>query len=117
MKNQCVGSFLSAKSNQQGAVPQVVATTRRPIFILFASLLISCALSLKVNAQSGVSTGSILGFVTDTSGAFVPGAELMLKSDTGYQRTVLPQKTALTRLSCFPGNYEVGSAVRIQDLR
>lgn len=83
-------------------------TTRSSVVAIFASLLISLSLAVRASAQSGVSTGSILGSVVDASGGVVPGAEVVVKNDTGYQRTVVSGDDGSYRaLLLPPGNYEL----------
>src|SRR5262245_23011819 len=81
---------------------------RRLTIFLLSGFLISRALIVDTAAQSGVSTGSMLGFVTDTSGAIVPGAEVVITSNTGYRRAVLSADDGSYRAPLLPpGNYQI----------
>ena len=84
---------------------------RRLTIFLLSGFLISSALTLDAAAQSGVSTGSILGFVTDMSGAVVPGAEVVITSNTGYRRAVTSADDGSYRaLLLPPGNYQISAS-------
>ena len=110
MTSRFVSSLLTAKSCQRG-LSKLLETIRRPTFFALAALLISCSLAVEAGAQSGVSTGSILGFVTHTSGAVVPGAEVVITSNTGYRRTVTSADDGSYRaLLLPPGSYEVSAS-------
>src|SRR5262245_29392523 len=85
---------------------------RRLTIFLLTGFLISGALTLDAAAQSGVSTGSILGFVTDMSGAVVPGAEVVITSNTGYRRSVISADDGSYRaLLLPPGNYQISASI------
>ena len=110
MTSRFVSSLLTAKSCQRG-LSKLLETIPRSTLFALAALLISCSLAVEAGAQSGVSTGSILGFVTDTSGAVVPGAEVVITSNTGYRRTVTSADDGSYRaLLLPPGSYEVSAS-------
>lgn len=77
--------------------------------LAFLVMLLSYLAALPgASAQTGVSTGSILGFVSDSSGSAVLGAEITLNSDTGYRRTVRSGEDGWYRaLVLPPGSYRV----------
>lgn len=103
-------SFLVAAPSQRSHL-QPMDTMWRQVCIAFVCLLVTCALAIEASAQSGVSTGSILGFVTDASGAVVPGAEVAITSNTGYRRTATSLDDGSYRaLLLPPGNYEVSAS-------
>jgi len=71
-------------------------------------LLCLCSLGKVASAQSGTSTGSIIGFVTDISGASVPSAQLTVTSETGYRRSVVSAADgSYQALLLPPGNYDI----------
>lgn len=59
--------------------------------------------------EAQVTTGSIEGFVTDSSGAVVPGTPVVAKNpDTNYSRTVVSQADGSYRFLLLPvGRYTV----------
>ena len=102
-----VSNALTSSKNYRGGVTMMKAIGQ-PMLSLFLGLLISFAIVGRADAQSGVSTGSILGFVMDPSGAGVLGAEVVLRSDTGYQRTVVSADGgSYQALLLPPGTYDL----------
>src|SRR5262249_3143191 len=110
MVSRLMCSFLLSTSCKQGHLRKPEGGRLRMGFALI-SLLIAGSFVVEVSAQSGVSTGSILGFVTDMSGAVVPGAEVVITNDTGYKRIVISKDDGSYRaLLLPPGNYEVSAS-------
>jgi outer membrane receptor protein involved in Fe transport len=63
-------------------------TFRRMLWIFMATGMLLIATVASPSAQAQSSTGTVQGLVTDQSGSTVPGAQLVLKSDsTGQTRT------------------------------
>jgi hypothetical protein len=77
---------------------------RRILFAVLATLL---ALPLAAAAQ--VTTATIVGAISDPSGAALPGAEVTARNvDTGLTRTVITGESGAYRLEFLPvGNYVV----------
>ena len=80
----------------------MIKTQSRVARLAFAALL---ALSVPVLAAAQAVSGTILGTVTDSSGAVVAGAKVTLINEgTGLTRTVMRTSTASTRCRrCRPG--------------
>jgi hypothetical protein len=86
---------------------QLPFSSKRLLALAFAAALLPCA-ALPLDAQSTAS-GTIAGTVTDSSGAVVPAAAVVITdTDTGVSRTVT-SSGAGTYVAPFllPGNYEV----------
>src|SRR5580704_4720096 len=75
---------------------------------ILLGIAVSLSVGLKASAQSGISTGSILGFVNNSSGAVMTGTKVVLKSDTGYERNVVTDKGGVYQALLLPaGVYEL----------
>src|SRR5581483_6639592 len=74
------------------------------IALLLSVLLAMCQLNAQVNA-----TGTVVGTVTDKSGAIVPGADVKITSkDSGLTREVKTNESGQYRFDLLPtGHYEV----------
>lgn len=83
--------------------------SRVTLFLLVATILSGFVFMQAVKAQSA---GSIWGTVTDSSGAAIPGATVMIKNtETGETRTVTTGQTGKFDASVLPaGHYEVTAA-------
>jgi hypothetical protein len=81
--------------------------TTRSYFLVVAVLLLVLASVFPLRAQ--VTTGSIRGFVTDPSGAAVPGTQVTVtNTDAGVNRTIVSQEDGSYRaLLLPPGRYSV----------
>src|SRR5215831_14664913 len=77
---------------------------KRGCCLLLALLLASLYLNAQVNA-----TGTLLGTVTDKTGAVVPGASVRTTSkNTGLSRDAVTNEAGQYRFDLLPsGNYEV----------
>ena len=77
------------------------------VFALLLTILGSCFLPIRSNAQT--SYGSAVGTITDTAGAAVPGANVVLKNNgTGARQTATSNATGgYTFVNLTPGNYSV----------
>ncbi|HNG32166.1 MAG TPA: carboxypeptidase regulatory-like domain-containing protein [Blastocatellia bacterium] len=78
---------------------------RKIRFVLFALLLL--AMPLMVAAQ--ITTATIVGTITDSSGSVLPGAQVTARNvDTGLARTVNSSEEGTYRLEFLPvGNYVI----------
>jgi len=96
-------------------------TKIHPLFILRPAPLIArrflaaslvLASMFQVSAQNAVFTGTILGRVTDPSGAGVPGASVVVRNlATGIQQSAVTDHAGLyTFLALMPGTYSVTAA-------
>ena len=76
------------KAGECGATGQL---RRWPAYALAAVLAVVVAIGLsEVPAMAQVSTGSVVGTVTDSTGAAVPGAKVVLKnSETNVSQTAI----------------------------
>ncbi|MEO8659152.1 MAG: carboxypeptidase regulatory-like domain-containing protein [Bryobacteraceae bacterium] len=85
--------------------------TRQPNAYSLCLVLSLLVLVLPVFGQTGVSTGSIMGFISDPTGTTVPNVEVVLGSDTGYKRTVRSGDDGSYRaLVLPPGIYRVSAS-------
>lgn len=85
------------------------------LFLLAATLLISCTVAVIPARAQSITTGDITGIVTDPSGAVVPNASVQLKNtDTGaaQQRTTNTQGVYRFQL-LGPGNYTVTASAQV----
>src|SRR6185436_14006263 len=75
--------------------------------VLFATLLVSLAFPLGVDAQ--ITTATIVGTISDPSGAQIPAATITVRNvDTGLRRTVVSGDDGSYRIEFLPvGNYAV----------
>jgi len=75
---------------------------------LISSVLLLLFLASQVALAQGT-TGMILGTISDTTGAAIPGATLTLRNvDTGFTRTVSADEAGRYRAPQLPlGRYEV----------
>jgi len=98
-------------------------TKIHPLFILRPAPLIArrflaaslvLASMFQVSAQNAVFTGTILGRVTDPSGAGVPGASVVVRNlATGIQQSAVTDHAGLyTFLALMPGTYLVTTTVK-----
>src|SRR6476620_793300 len=73
------------------------------------AFLFGCLFVAQMLLRSQVTTGNILGFATDQSGAGVPGIEITLTNvDTGYSRTLLSEEDGSYRAVLLPsGRYTI----------
>jgi hypothetical protein len=90
-----MGIFVSLKSSQKAATIILV--------------LVSLSLILVSPAQAQTFRGTILGTVTDTNGAVVPGANVIAKNvGTGIERSTVTDETGDYTVPELPsGNYQV----------
>jgi hypothetical protein len=78
----------------------IVMNTRRPIWILTCLLAALVSVPVQVQAQVSV-TATVTGFVTDPSGAYVPGASVtIVNTETGFTRSA---ETFSDGAYTFPG--------------
>jgi len=75
--------------------------------VLFATVLVSLAFPLGVDAQ--ITTATIVGTISDPSGAQIPAATITVRNvDTGLRRTVVSGDDGSYRIEFLPvGNYAV----------
>ncbi|MGB6429548.1 MAG: TonB-dependent receptor [Candidatus Acidiferrales bacterium] len=80
----------------------------RGVFVIGGALVLACALSTNAGAQSSTS-GTIIGTVTDPSGAAVPGAAIVvLDTDTGIAHNFETNSDGFySATSLQPGHYTV----------
>ena len=87
--------------------------------VLIAALRVAVILfSLESAASAQVTTATIVGTVTDSSGAALPGATVTARNvDTGFTRTVPSNEDGAYRLEFLPiGSYVVEvTPLRVQD--
>ena len=82
---------------------RVALSTLAKIMVCLSLLLIACPL-----VWSQVTNGTILGTVTDKSGARVPGATVTAKNmDTGVANSVVSDSEGLFRVSLAIGSYQL----------
>ena len=75
--------------------------------VLFATVLVSLAFPLAADAQ--ITTATIVGTISDPSGAQIPAATITVRNvDTGLRRTVVSGDDGSYRIEFLPvGNYAV----------
>ena len=75
--------------------------------VLFATVLVSLAFPLAADAQ--ITTATIVGTISDPSGAQIPAASITVRNvDTGLRRTVVSGDDGSYRIEFLPvGNYAV----------
>ncbi len=78
----------------------------------FLSGIVTILLLFNVELYGQVTTGSIQGFITDATGAVVPGTQVVVTNvDTNYSRTVTSQEDGSYRaLLLLPGRYRVNAS-------
>ena len=71
--------------------------------------LFALMLFFAVSARAQLATGTIVGTVTDASGAVTPGAGVKLtNTETGFMRTLTTDATGIYRATMLPiGDYQV----------
>jgi hypothetical protein len=76
------------------------------------AFLFVCLFAAQMPFPAQVTTGNILGFVTDQSNAGVPGVQITLTNiDTGYTRTLTSEEDGAYRALLLPsGRYTVRAA-------
>lgn len=74
-----------------------------------AFLAVTCLISSPVHAQGAVTTGSLSGTVADTSGAILPGADIVAKNNaTGAETTSVTDAAGRFTIPALePGTYTV----------
>ncbi|MEP6944296.1 MAG: carboxypeptidase regulatory-like domain-containing protein [Acidobacteriota bacterium] len=90
-----------------GVLALIIPISRRSGVLVFAALAVLMAMSLSASAQ--ITTATIIGTVSDPTGAQVPSASITARNvDTGLTRTVASGEDGNFRLEFLPvGNYVV----------